>query len=330
MKFVDEVEITVTAGDGGDGAVSFRREKFIPRGGPDGGDGGDGGSVYLVGDRNLNTLVDFRKKSKFKAQSGKPGSGALRKGKSGDDLQLNVPIGTQIINSATDELISDITQDNEKVLVCQGGWHGIGNYRFRSSTNRAPLKATKGKTGESRELKLELKLLADVGLVGMPNAGKSTLMQQLTRSPTKIGAYPFTTLHPHLGVYRFSYSQECVIADLPGLAAGAASGSGLGATFLRHVSRCRILVIVVPIDELIKEATQSPLEVILEQIKTYDVELINKPIIIALNKCDLMDEEEVKRAVSSISTYKVFELSAINGTGCDPLMNEVRKYVSPS
>lgn len=328
MKFVDEAEITVLAGRGGNGIVSFRREKFVPFGGPDGGDGGDGGSIYLLGSSALNTLVDFRKQSHFKAKSGKSGEGVCRKGRSGEDLILKVPIGTQVYNLATNELIADITHNEEKILVCKGGWHGIGNFRHRSSVNRAPRQATKGTEGEERRLKLELKLLADVGLVGFPNAGKSTLMRQLTNSRTKIGNYPYTTLHPHIGVYRFSESKECVIADLPGLAEGSASGSGLGVKFLRHVSRCKILVMIISVEAQDEAGFNKILNVLLEQIVGYDQALLSKPIIVCMNKCDLIDEAMATSLRNSLNTYKVFDLVAITGQGCEALMQEVGQYVS--
>ncbi|MFQ5488195.1 MAG: GTPase ObgE, partial [Gammaproteobacteria bacterium] len=242
MKFVDEVTIRAKAGDGGNGCVSFRREKFIPFGGPDGGDGGDGGSVYLVGDPNLNTLVDFRTQRHYSAERGQNGSGANRTGKSGEDLLIPVPVGTLVRDCDTGELMGEVVATGQRLLVAKGGYHGLGNARFKSSTNRAPRKATSGTPGEERRLELELKLLADVGLLGLPNAGKSTFIRAVSAARPKVADYPFTTLYPNLGVVSVSQHRNFVVADIPGLIGGAAEGAGLGIRFLKHLSRTSLLL----------------------------------------------------------------------------------------
>lgn len=249
MKFVDEAIIRVEAGDGGNGALGFRREKYIPRGGPDGGDGGDGGSVYLRGNSGLNTLVDFQQKHIFRAVRGANGAGKNCTGKSGEDLSIDVPLGTMVWDNSTDELIGDVTRDNERLLVAQGGEGGLGNTRFKSSTNRAPRKTTPGTPGDKRALKLELQVLADVGLLGLPNAGKSTFLRAVSSARPKVADYPFTTLHPNLGVVRVEQHRAFVVADIPGLIEGAAEGVGLGIQFLKHLSRTRVLIHLVDVSE---------------------------------------------------------------------------------
>ena len=241
MKFVDQALIRVEAGNGGDGCLSFRREKFIPKGGPDGGDGGDGGSIYLIVDEGLNTLVDFRHDRLYRAKNGQPGMGRDRFGKKADDLYIRVPLGTLVYNIETDELIGDLSEKNSKLLVAQGGFHGLGNIRFKSSTNRSPRKTTQGTSGEVRDLRLELQILADVGLLGMPNAGKSSLLRAVSEATPKVADYPFTTMYPSLGVVRVD-DESFVIADIPGLIEGAADGAGLGIEFLKHLSRTNLLL----------------------------------------------------------------------------------------
>ena len=321
MKFVDEASIVVRAGDGGDGAVSFRREKHVPFGGPDGGDGGDGGSVFMRGDKNLNTLASFRHKTVFEATSGAAGAGARKRGSSGEHLVIAVPLGTLVFVKDTLEQICDITQHQQQELICQGGWHGIGNARYKSATNRSPRQHTAGQAGDVRELTLELKLLADIGFVGLPNAGKSSMMQALTRSPTKIDSYPFTTLHPHLGIWRATLDESYVVADLPGLIAGASQGSGMGAQFLKHVSRCKVLVHVL-------DATSTD---VLADIDTINKELLqfdhdigervsDKPKLFALNKCDLINQRTADTLVAAIANRhqnRVYQMVAITGAGCE-------------
>ncbi|MFZ9310965.1 MAG: Obg family GTPase CgtA, partial [Arenimonas sp.] len=292
MKFVDEAVITVTAGNGGNGCISFRREKFIPLGGPDGGDGGDGGSVWLEADENLNTLVDFRHDRYFKAQRGQNGMGRQMFGKAGEDITIKVPIGTEVVNVATDEIIGDLTVHGARMLVAQGGEGGKGNVHFKSSVNRAPRKASNGTSGEEREIRLEMKLLADVGLLGFPNAGKSTFIRAVSAATPKVADYPFTTLHPNLGVVSVEVARSFVIADIPGLIEGAADGAGLGSLFLRHVQRTRLLLHLVdmaPFDESIDPAEQ--VRAIENELRKYDPGMLEKPRWLVLNKGDLLDDD---------------------------------------
>jgi GTP-binding protein len=290
VKFVDEASIRVEAGDGGDGCVSFRREKFIPKGGPDGGDGGNGGDVYLVGDANLNTLVDFRHQRRHRAESGRPGRN--RTGASGRDAPIPVPLGTRVSDADTGELVGELLTHGERLRVAAGGFHGIGNARFKSSTNRTPRQFTPGKPGERRDLHLELLLLADVGLLGLPNAGKSSLIRAMSSARPKVADYPFTTLHPNLGVVRVGPRRSFVVADIPGLIAGAAAGAGLGTRFLKHLARTRLLLHLVDI------APTDPAAVPAEQVRTlsaeldaFDPELAAKERWLVLNKIDLLDAE---------------------------------------
>ncbi|MDI9347451.1 MAG: Obg family GTPase CgtA [Methylacidiphilales bacterium] len=329
MKFVDEAVITVRAGHGGNGVVSFRREKFVPFGGPDGGDGGDGGSVFVLGDENISTLLDFRNQTIFEAESGHSGSGALRRGKSGNDLFIKVPVGTQVYAKETEELIADIINHNQQAIVCQGGWHGIGNARFKSSVNRAPRQSSKGKLGEERVLQLQLKILADVGFIGLPNVGKSSLLRFLTRSATKVGNYPFTTLYPELGLWIHHGEKEYVLADLPGLIAGASQGVGLGIQFLKHTTRCRVLVHV--LDASSTTLLQDIL-VVEHELAQYDISLLQKPRIIALNKVDCVETQNPQELIDSILMQNphyqgVVSTVAITGKGCNELMEEVIKQV---
>ena len=304
MKLVDEAEILVTAGNGGNGCVGFRREKFIPLGGPDGGDGGSGGSVWLLADENLNTLVDFRHQTTFRAQRGENGMGRQMYGKAGEDLTITVPVGTVVTNVSTDEVIGDLTRHGDRLLVAKGGKGGLGNMHFKSSITRAPRKATPGEEGEERLLKLELKLLADVGLLGFPNAGKSTFIRAVSAATPKVADYPFTTLYPNLGVVSVEAHRSFVIADIPGLIEGAADGAGLGATFLRHLQRTRLLLHLVdmaPMEGGVEDI--DPVEqvrAIERELEKHDPELLQKPRWLVLNKADLMFEDEAKERAEQI------------------------------
>jgi GTP-binding protein len=291
MKFVDEARITVQAGDGGNGCASFRREKFIPLGGPDGGDGGRGGSVWLVADEGLNTLVDFRHQRHFKAQRGQNGMGSQMYGRGGEDNVIRVPVGTVVTNIDTDEVIGDLTTEGQRLLVAQGGKGGLGNIHFKSSVNRAPRKATPGTPGEVRELKLELRVLADVGLLGFPNAGKSTFIRAVSAATPRVADYPFTTLHPHLGVVRLGPEQSFVIADLPGLIGGAATGAGLGIQFLRHVARTRLLLHLVDMGSADAGDVAGQVRAIEHELAGFDPELLERPRWLVLNKADMLPPE---------------------------------------
>jgi GTP-binding protein len=332
MKFVDEAQITVSAGNGGNGSVSFRREKFIPLGGPDGGDGGDGGSVWLQSDENLNTLVDFRHQRQFRAQRGENGMSREAYGKSGEDVTIRVPVGTEVINVATDEIIGDLAEHGQRLLVARGGEGGRGNVHFKSSLNRAPRKATPGGKGEERELRLELKLLADVGLLGFPNAGKSTFVRAVSAATPKVADYPFTTLHPHLGVVAVEQYRSFVIADIPGIIEGAAEGAGLGALFLRHVQRTRLLLHLVdmaPFDEGISPAQQ--VRAIEDELRRYDPGMLEKPRWLVMNKGDLMDEGERQARAQEIVAelgWKEpwFVTSALSREGTWPIMLRVQQF----
>jgi GTP-binding protein len=332
MKFVDEAVITVTAGNGGNGCISFRREKFIPLGGPDGGDGGDGGSVWLEADENLNTLVDFRHDRYFKAQRGQNGMGRQMFGKAGEDITIKVPIGTEVVNVATDEIIGDLTEHGARMLVAQGGEGGKGNVHFKSSVNRAPRKASNGTPGEEREIRLEMKLLADVGLLGFPNAGKSTFIRAVSAATPKVADYPFTTLHPNLGVVSVEIARSFVIADIPGLIEGAADGAGLGSLFLRHVQRTRLLLHLVdmaPFDESIDPAEQ--VRAIENELRKYDPDMLEKPRWLVLNKGDLLDDEtraERAKAIIAALDWKEpwFTVSAIGREGTWPIMLKIQQF----
>jgi GTP-binding protein len=333
MKFVDEVEISVAGGDGGNGCVGFRREKYIPLGGPDGGDGGDGGSVYLVASENMNTLVDFRFHVTHRAEPGQKGSGGNRTGKSGEDLLVKVPKGTHVSDLETDELIGELLVEGQRLLVARGGFHGLGNTRFKSSINRAPRKATKGSLGERRSLQLELKLIADVGLLGMPNAGKSSLIRQISSARPKVADYPFTTLHPNLGVVRVDELRSFVMADIPGVIEGAAEGMGLGLKFLKHLSRTGLLlhmIDVCPMDEVSEPVTAA--RKIVSELESWSAELAGKPRWLVLNKIDLVDEEELKKIsgllVDSLGwNGPVFRISAMTGEGIRPLVFAIMTHL---
>jgi GTP-binding protein len=325
MKFVDEATIRVIAGNGGHGALSFRREKYVEKGGPDGGDGGNGGSVWLVADDSINTLVDFRVARKFRAGNGQPGAGRNMTGKSGDDLEVRIPRGTVIHDVDTGEQIGDLTADGERIKVAQGGKGGLGNTRFKSSTNRAPRRTTNGTPGEARHLSLELKLLADVGLVGMPNAGKSTLIRSMSAAKPKVADYPFTTLHPNLGVVSVGRLQSFVMADIPGLIEGAAEGAGLGIRFLKHIQRTRLLlhlVDVAPIDE--NESPAETFRAIEAELVKFSDDLSAKPRWLVINKIDLLPAEDRESAKDRLVTElgwegPVFLISAETGEGTGAL-----------
>lgn len=325
MKFVDEATIKVQAGNGGHGTLSFRREKYVERGGPDGGDGGHGGSVWLVANDGLNTLADFRVARKFRADSGQPGAGQNKTGKSGSDLDVCVPSGTVVHDVDTGELIGDLTADGQRVKVADGGRGGLGNTRFKSSTNQAPRKITQGTPGEARHLRLELKLLADVGLVGLPNAGKSTLIRSMSAARPKVADYPFTTLHPNLGVVSVGRLQSFVMADIPGLIEGAAEGAGLGIQFLKHLQRTRLLLHLVDIAPMDESATPAKaVQAIETELRKFTDDLIAKPRWLVVNKIDLLPEDELKTAVSGLChalswTGPVFEVSAETGRGTQAL-----------
>lgn len=335
MKFVDEATINVRAGNGGNGCLSFRREKFIPKGGPDGGDGGDGGSVYLQASSALNTLIDFQYKRQFAAANGQSGMGANCRGKSGEDLYIKVPVGTLAYDTETNELIADLSTDNQVVVVAQGGFHGIGNARFKSSINRAPRQTTQGSLGEIRSLNLELRLLADVGLLGLPNAGKSTLVRAVSAARPKIGNYPFTTLKPSLGVVSVSVNQSFVIADIPGLIEGSAEGAGLGHQFLKHLSRTSMLLHVIDIASLEYTDPVKSAKTIINELEAYDKDLLQKPRWLVFNKIDIFpDKDAYAKKVSEIIKKlkwqdKYFCISASTGEGtkdlCYQLMNLINE-----
>ncbi|MCL1497803.1 GTPase ObgE [Xanthomonas nasturtii] len=335
MKLVDEAEILVTAGNGGNGCVGFRREKFIPLGGPDGGDGGSGGSVWIVADENVNTLVDFRHERIFKAQRGENGMGRQAYGKGGEDRIIVVPVGTVVMNVQTDEVIGDLTQHGDRLLVAKGGKGGLGNMHFKSSVNRAPRQSTTGEEGEERLLKLELKLLADVGLLGFPNAGKSTLIRAVSSATPKVADYPFTTLYPNLGVVSVEAYRSFVIADVPGLIEGAADGAGLGTQFLRHLQRTRLLLHLVdmaPMDGGVDGVSPAEQVRTLErELERHDPELLKKPRWLVLNKADLMFEDEARAAAEAIVaelgwTAPWYLVSALGRDGTFPIMKDVMAF----
>ena len=325
MKFVDEALITVTAGKGGNGCLSFRREKYIAKGGPDGGDGGDGGDVILVGDDALNTLIDFRYQPRYRAESGQSGQGKNCTGRSGESLSLAVPVGTTVIDEETGEVIGDVTAANQELLVAKGGHHGLGNTRFKSSTNRAPRQTTPGTPGESRRLKLELKLLADVGLLGLPNAGKSSLIAAMSAARPKIADYPFTTLVPSLGVVSAGPHRSFVMADVPGLIEGAASGAGLGVRFLKHLTRTRILLHVVDIAPMDGHDPVDAIEKIAQEVEQFSPALAQRQRWLAMNKIDLVDSAQlqvIEQVVEQRLTPegdRLYWVSTVSGAGLDAL-----------
>jgi GTP-binding protein len=333
VKFFDEALIEVIGGDGGNGAASFRREKYVPRGGPDGGDGGSGGSIWAVADRNINTLIDYRYARIHRAHRGENGRGADQYGKGADDIVLRMPVGTVISDADTGERIADLATDGARALVAKGGKGGLGNLHFKSSTNRAPRQFTKGDEGEQRKLKLELKVLADVGLLGMPNAGKSTLIRAISAARPKVADYPFTTLAPNLGVVRTSESRSFVVADIPGLIEGAADGAGLGHRFLRHLARTRLLLHLVDLAPLDTEADPvHDARAIVKELKRYDEALYDKPRWLVLNKLDLIPEvERAARVADFVKAYRwkgpVFAITAINGEGCRELTFKIQDWL---
>jgi GTP-binding protein len=334
MKFIDEAKIQVIAGNGGDGSASFRREKNIPFGGPDGGDGGRGGSVIAVADRNINTLIEFRFKRTFKAQNGENGRGAQCYGKGGEDLIVRVPVGTVFTDCNSGEVVADLAADGQTVCLAKGGRGGLGNLHFKSSTNRAPRQHTLGEPGEEWELEMELKVLADVGLLGMPNAGKSTFIRAVSAARPKVADYPFTTLAPNLGVVRVDSERSFVIADIPGLIEGAAEGAGLGHQFLRHLQRTRVLLHLVDISPRWDDAGDPVHEAraIVEELRKYDQKLYEKTRWLVLNKIDMVDEAEREAVVAKfVADYEwtgpVFAISALDGTGCTALTYAVMDYL---
>ncbi|GFM87201.1 GTPase Obg [Pseudomonas cichorii] len=332
MKFVDEVSIRVKAGDGGNGCMSFRREKFIENGGPNGGDGGDGGSVYMIADENLNTLVDYRYTRHFDAERGSNGGSADCTGRKGEELVLRVPVGTTVIDATTQEIIGDLTKDGQRLLVAQGGWHGLGNTRFKSSTNRAPRQTTPGKPGDQRDLKLELKVLADVGLLGLPNAGKSTFIRSVSAAKPKVADYPFTTLVPNLGVVSVDRWKSFVIADIPGLIEGASDGAGLGIRFLKHLARTRLLLHLVDMAPLDETSAPDAAEVIVNELIKFSPSLAERDRWLVLNKCDqILEEEQEARKQEIVDrlgwTGPVYVISAIAKEGTEQLSRDIMRYL---
>jgi GTP-binding protein len=334
MKFVDEVTIDVTAGNGGAGCASFRREKFIPFGGPDGGDGGRGGHVFALADRNLNTLVDFRYTRRHEARNGESGRGSDQYGAAADDIVLRMPVGTIITDTETGEKIAELLVEGEKIMIAKAGDGGFGNLHYKTSTNRAPRQKTPGWPGETKNLRLELRVLADAGLLGMPNAGKSTLIAAISNARPKIADYPFTTLHPNLGVVRVGPSQSFVVADVPGLIEGASEGAGLGHRFLRHLQRTRVLLHLVdmaPFDDAVDPVAQA--KAIIKELKKYDPELHAKPRWLVLNKLDMVPaEERAARVKDFVKRMRwkgpVFEISALTREGCEQLIRAIYEHVA--
>lgn len=333
MKFVDEAFIRVEAGHGGAGCLSFRREKYIPRGGPDGGDGGDGGSIYLQARANLNTLIDFRYKRVFRAAHGEAGRGSDCRGKKGDDLYIDVPVGTLIYDQDTGEELGDLTQLDQTLLIARGGFHGLGNARFKSSINRAPRQTTAGQAGEQRQLQLELKLLADVGLLGLPNAGKSTLIRAISAAKPKVADYPFTTLQPKLGVVRVGPARSFVVADIPGLIPGAAKGAGLGVQFLKHVMRTRLLLHIIDIAAVDGTAPLAAYDAINTELLQYNEELAHKPRWLVFNKTDLLPTAEVDARIREVMQalkwqQPVLTISALKHAQTQQLCQAVMDYLA--
>lgn len=332
MKFVDEAEITVEAGNGGNGCLSFRREKYIERGGPNGGDGGDGGSVYMQADESLNTLVDFRFQPRYRAPHGLKGQSNNCTGKGGDDLLVKVPLGTSVIDVNTEELIADFNDTSQVVMVARGGFHGLGNTRFKSSTNRAPRKTTTGKPGEVRTLQLQLRLVADVGLLGMPNAGKSTLIRAVSAATPKVADYPFTTLVPNLGVVSMGMERSFVMADIPGLIEGASDGAGLGIRFLKHLSRTRVLlhlIDVLPADE--SDPVDNAVKIV-QELEKFSPTLAAKERWLVLNKVDLLDATALAELQDKLRTAlnwqnEIVTISALTKKGCPELCEKLMRSI---
>ncbi|OED42736.1 GTPase ObgE [Endozoicomonas sp. (ex Bugula neritina AB1)] len=332
MKFVDEATIHVQAGKGGNGALSFRREKYIERGGPDGGDGGDGGSVFFIADNDLNTLVDYRYQRRYQAQNGEGGRGRNCTGAKGEDIELKVPVGTTIVNNDTEEVIADLTHFGQRVKVAQGGFHGLGNTRYKSSVNRAPRQTSPGSEGEARNLRLELKVIADVGLLGMPNAGKSTFIRSVSQAKPKVADYPFTTLVPNLGVVAVDRHRGFVIADIPGLIEGAAEGAGLGIRFLKHLARCRILLHLVDVAPYDGTDPAEAAKAIIKELELFSSALASRDRWLVLNKVDLLPEdrrEEVCQRVIDELNWKgpVYQTSAIANQGTEVLCGNIMTFI---
>ncbi|MFP4138802.1 MAG: Obg family GTPase CgtA [Halomonas sp.] len=333
MQFVDEASIIVEAGKGGNGCLSFRREKYVPKGGPDGGDGGHGGSVYLIGDDALNTLIDFKYQRFYKAQNGQPGMGRQMSGRAGEDLHVKVPVGTTVIDEDTLEVIADVTEIGQVVLVAQGGRRGLGNIHFKSSTNRAPRRTTPGTEGERRNLRFEMKVMADVGLLGLPNAGKSTLIRAVSAAKPKVANYPFTTLVPNLGVVKLGMHEHFVMADVPGLIEGASEGAGLGLRFLKHLTRTRLLFHVVDVAPFDASDPVEAAEAIIHELGEFSPTLAELPRWLVLNKLDLLPEGEREAVADEIVRRlgwqgPVFRISAISGDGTDALVQAAHRWLT--
>lgn len=333
MKFVDEALIRVEAGDGGNGTVSFRREKYVPKGGPDGGDGGDGGHVFLEADENLNTLIDYQFERLHRAERGTNGQGRNCTGKRGQDLVLKVPVGTRALDTDTQEQIGDLTTHGQRLMVAKGGFHGLGNARFKSSTNRTPRQKSNGTPGEVRNIMLELLLLADVGLLGMPNAGKSTLIRSVSAAKPKVADYPFTTLIPNLGVVRLGAGNSFVMADIPGLIEGASSGAGLGIRFLKHLERCRLLLHVIDVCPIDGADPAEQAAVILAELANYSPKLADKPRWLVFNKVELLDADELTALAQRVKDKLAwqgpeFYISALSGNGTDELIHDISKTLA--
>ncbi len=322
--FVDKVKLKLNAGRGGDGAIAWRREKFIPKGGPSGGDGGNGGSITLEADPQLPSLENLRNRQEISARNGMPGGSALKKGKSGENLILKIPCGTLIKEARSGKVLFDLTTPGEQIVICKGGKGGKGNHQFKSPTNQAPNIRTEGTLGESKEIELELKLIADIGLIGMPNAGKSSLMSQITHLEVKIGAYPFTTLHPNLSYIQEKGKGRLLVADIPGIIEGAHLDKGLGLAFLKHIERTSVLLYVVDISGVEERDPLEDFAILRSELKSYDAKLLNRPTLVALNKIDLLEaEENILRFRKTYPELEIFEISALEGKGLEPLTDRL-------
>lgn len=333
MKFVDEATISVIAGNGGNGCISFRREKHLSSGGPNGGDGGDGGDIYLLADENLNTLIDYRFIKTFRAECGQNGKSSNCTGKRGNDLTIHVPVGTRIFDQTTGEILGDMLHHHQRMMVAKGGFHGLGNTRFKSSINRTPRQKTLGTKGETRELALELLLLADVGMLGLPNAGKSTFIRMVSSAKPKVADYPFTTLIPNLGVVRMDHQKIFVIADVPGLISGASSGIGLGIRFLKHLERCHVLLHLIDISPLDGSDPIENAKIIINELQLYNGTLLNKPRWLVFNKIDLLDEHEAKVRAKNIAVAigwkeRHYTISAIKRYGIEELCWDLISFIN--
>ena len=332
MKFVDEAVVKVQAGDGGNGVVSFWREKFVAKGGPDGGDGGDGGDIYIQADENLNTLIDYRFQRFYEAERGENGRGGNCTGKRGKDKVLRVPVGTRAVDIHTNEIVAEVAEHNKKVMIAKGGWHGLGNTRFKSSVNRAPRQKTLGTKGEVREIRLELLLLADVGMLGLPNAGKSTFIRAVSAAKPKVADYPFTTLIPSLGVVSVVPEKSFVVADIPGLIEGAADGAGLGIRFFKHLERCRVLLHMIDIMPIDQSDPVSNALTIIDELEQYSEKLASKPRWLIFNKADLIPEEEANEIIQNILDAlgwedQYFKISAVNRDGTKELCYKLADFM---